>query len=69
MKEFPSLLGGDIREFSIDTTVCNRCSEETSNGLLKKSRLAAGDVGGLRVGYPRRRGGGPSSSKVQTAHR
>ena len=48
----PFLLGGDIREFAIDTTKCNRCTEESSNGPLKKSRLTTDDVVVVRVGYP-----------------
>lgn len=48
----PFLLGGDVREFVIDTTKCNRCSEESSNGPLRKSRLTTDDVVVVRVGYP-----------------
>jgi len=48
----PFLLGGDIREFSIDTVNCNRCAPATSNGLLRKSRLSPGDLVVVRVGYP-----------------
>jgi type I restriction enzyme, S subunit len=48
----PFLLGGDIREFQIDTSECNRCSRETSDGPLRKSRLSAGDLVVVRVGYP-----------------
>ena len=44
----PFLLGGDVREFYIDTTKTKRCLADVSNGLLRKSRLAAGDLG--RVG-------------------
>ncbi len=46
------LLGGDVREMRIDTTDCNRCSAESSNGPLIKSRLDAGDIVVVRVGYP-----------------
>lgn len=48
----PFLLGGDIREFCIDSVDCNRCAPETSDGPLAKSRLTAGDVLVVRVGYP-----------------
>ena len=48
----PFLLGGDVREFVIDTTTSKRCSEEASNGPLLKSRLSAGDIVVVRVGYP-----------------
>jgi type I restriction enzyme S subunit len=46
------LLGGDVREMLIDTTDCKRCSPESSNGPLVKSRLDAGDLVVVRVGYP-----------------
>ncbi len=46
------LLGGDVREMRIDTTNCKRCSAESSNGPLVKSRLDAGDLVVVRVGYP-----------------
>ena len=46
------LLGGDVREMRIDTTDCKRCSPESSNGALVKSRLDAGDLVVVRVGYP-----------------
>lgn len=46
------LLGGDVREMRIDTTNCKRCSVESSNGPLVKSRLDAGDIVVVRVGYP-----------------
>jgi len=46
------LLGGDVREMRIDTTDCKRCSPESSNGPLVKSRLDAGDLVVVRVGYP-----------------
>ena len=48
----PFLLGGDVREFNIDTTASKRCLVEVSNGPLLKSRLAAGDLVVVRVGYP-----------------
>lgn len=48
----PFLLGGDIREFKIDVANCNRCSQESSDGPLRKSRLEAGDLVVVRVGYP-----------------
>ncbi len=48
----PFLLGGDVREFLIDTSNCNRCDPATSVGPLRKSRLAAGDLVVVRVGYP-----------------
>ena len=48
----PFLLGGDIREFRIDTHNCNYCSRESSNGPLRKSRLDGGDLVVVRVGYP-----------------
>jgi type I restriction enzyme S subunit len=48
----PFLLGGDIREFKIDLTNCNRCSQESSDGPLRKSRLEADDIVVVRVGYP-----------------
>ncbi len=48
----PFLLGGDVREFRIETASCNRCSAETSDGPLAKSRLNAGDLVVVRVGYP-----------------
>ena len=48
----PFLLGGDIREFRIDTTACNRCPPDVSDGPLRKSRLSPGDVVVVRVGYP-----------------
>lgn len=48
----PFLLGGDIREFRIDTSNCNHCSVESSNGPLRKSRLVGGDIVVVRVGYP-----------------
>jgi type I restriction enzyme S subunit len=46
------LLGGDVRKMQIDTTDCKRCSPESSNGPLVKSRLNAGDLVVVRVGYP-----------------
>jgi type I restriction enzyme S subunit len=48
----PFLLGGDIREFSIDTSNCNWCTPEVSEGPLLKSRLSSGDLVVVRVGYP-----------------
>ena len=48
----PFLLGGDVREFYIDTTKSKRCLPDISNGPLLKSRLAAGDLVVVRVGYP-----------------
>lgn len=48
----PFLLGGDIREFEIDTSQSNRCLRETSDGPLAKSRLSQGDLVVVRVGYP-----------------
>jgi type I restriction enzyme, S subunit len=48
----PFLLGGDIREMKINTESCKRCSEESSNGPLSKSRLETGDIVVVRVGYP-----------------
>lgn len=48
----PFLLGGDIREFRIDTGNCNKCSPQSSDGPLRKSRLDAGDLVVVRVGYP-----------------
>lgn len=48
----PFLLGGDVREFKIDISSCNRCSDEASRGPLAKSRLVAGDLLVVRVGYP-----------------
>lgn len=48
----PFLLGGDIQEFKIDTTNCNYCPREVSAGPLRKSRLSAGDLVVVRVGYP-----------------
>jgi type I restriction enzyme, S subunit len=48
----PFLLGGDIREFCIDTSNCNRCTLETSSGPLGKSQLNGGDIVVVRVGYP-----------------
>lgn len=48
----PFLLGGDVREFSIDTSQSNRCSPESSEGPLRKSRLSSGDLVVVRVGYP-----------------
>lgn len=48
----PFLLGGDVREFSIDTSQSNRCSPAASEGPLRKSRLSAGDLVVVRVGYP-----------------
>jgi type I restriction enzyme S subunit len=48
----PFLLGGDVREFKIDISNCNRCSDEASRGPLAKSRLVAGDLVVVRVGYP-----------------
>ena len=46
------LLGGNVREMQIDTTDCKRCSVESSNGPLIKSRLEADDIVVVRVGYP-----------------
>ncbi len=46
------LLGGDVREMQIDTSDCKRCSPESSNGPLVKSRLDGGDLVVVRVGYP-----------------
>lgn len=48
----PFLLGGDVREFYIDTTKSKRCLVQVSNGPLLKSRLAAGDLVVVRVGHP-----------------
>ena len=48
----PFFLGGDIREFRIDTSNCNYCSREASDGPLRKSRLDGGDLVVVRVGYP-----------------
>ena len=48
----PFLMGGDVREFYIDTTKSKRCLADVSNGPLLKSRLAAGDLVVVRVGYP-----------------
>lgn len=48
----PFLLGGDVREFLIDTSNCNRCDPATSDGPLRKSKLAARDLVVVRVGYP-----------------
>ena len=48
----PFLLGGDVKDFRIDTTACNRCRPEDSNGPLRKSRLTADDLVVVRVGYP-----------------
>lgn len=48
----PFLLGGDVREFKIDTASCKRCPAEISDGVLSKSRLSAGDIVVVRVGYP-----------------
>ena len=48
----PFLLGGDVREFAIDTSQSNQCLRETSDGVLKKSRLSSGDLVVVRVGYP-----------------
>jgi type I restriction enzyme S subunit len=48
----PFLLGGDIQEFKIDTKNCNYCPREVSDGPLRKSRLTAGDLVVVRVGYP-----------------
>ena len=48
----PFLLGGDIREFTIDISNCKRCSQESSDGPLRKSRLDEGDLVVVRVGYP-----------------
>ena len=48
----PFLLGGDVREFHIDTTQSKRCRVDVSNGPLIKSRLAADDLVVVRVGYP-----------------
>jgi type I restriction enzyme S subunit len=48
----PFLLGGDVREYSIDTTNCNKCPIEVSDGVLAKSRLREGDLVVVRVGYP-----------------
>jgi type I restriction enzyme S subunit len=46
------LLGGDVREMRIDTSNCKFCSLESSSGPLVKSRLDAGDLVVVRVGYP-----------------
>ena len=48
----PFLLGGDVREFIIDSSDCNRCRPEVSDGPLRKSRLTGGDLVVVRVGYP-----------------
>lgn len=48
----PFLLGGDIREFTIDSQNCNRCSDVVSQTELRKSRLVTGDLVVVRVGYP-----------------
>ena len=48
----PFLMGGDVREFYIDTTKSKRCLADVSSGPLLKSRLAAGDLVVVRVGYP-----------------
>lgn len=48
----PFLLGGDVREFVINTSGCNRCPSTISDGLLRKSRLCADDLVVVRVGYP-----------------
>ena len=48
----PFLLGGDVDEFRIDVEACKRCPAEVSDGPLGKSRLRAGDVVVVRVGYP-----------------
>lgn len=48
----PFLLGGNVREFHIDATKSKRCPVHVSNGPLLKSRLTAGDVVVVRVGYP-----------------
>ncbi len=48
----PFLLGGDIHEGSIDTSDCDRCTPEVSDGPLRKSRLNSGDLVVVRVGYP-----------------
>ena len=46
------LLGGNVREMRIDITNCKRCSVESSDGPLIKSRLDTGDIVVVRVGYP-----------------
>jgi len=48
----PFLLGGDVRDFQIDITECNRCPAEVSDGVLRKSRLSSDDLVVVRVGYP-----------------
>jgi type I restriction enzyme S subunit len=48
----PFLLGGDVREFRIDISDCKFCTDEASRGPLIKSRLTAGDIVVVRVGYP-----------------
>lgn len=48
----PFLLGGDIREFQVDFFNSKRCSIQDSDGPLWKSRLSAGDLVVVRVGYP-----------------
>ena len=48
----PFLLGGDVREFKIDGNNAKRCSAVDSDGPLWKSRLSAGDLVVVRVGYP-----------------
>jgi type I restriction enzyme S subunit len=48
----PFLLGGNVRELRIDISNCKRCPVEISDGALLKSRLNAGDVVVVRVGYP-----------------
>lgn len=48
----PFLLGGDVREMRINLADCKRCAVESSDGPLVKSRLDAGDVVVVRVGYP-----------------
>lgn len=48
----PFLLGRDVGEFKIDADSANRVPSEVSAGVLKKTRLSAGDVVVVRVGAP-----------------
>src|SRR5687768_2892722 len=48
----PFLLGGDVREFKINTDNCNYCPKAVSDGVLRKSRLNNGDLVVVRVGHP-----------------
>ncbi len=47
----PFLLGGAVRDFTIDITECKRCTWDTSDGPLRKSWLFPGDLVVVRVGY------------------